>query len=307
MLVVPFWVAGFAASLEASVVVLAPNRLALVGAADVVGVAVVGVAWACVVAAVPKRAPAGFVSVVALTPPPNRAPAVVAATGAAVDAAVVVGFAPNKPPAAAVAGVDVAGAEVVTAPPKRPPAGAEPGAEVAGAAVLAPNRVAAPEPAAACVEGVAWVVVAAVFAPPNRPPEAGAVVAAGLPPKSPPEAGAVLVWAPPKRPDDVGAVVLGWAARAAGLAPPPKRLDTAGDCAVVFWNKLDPAGFAEPAGGAPAGVVDARENMGFAGVAAVAGIAPCAVAELAALFPNKPLPVLAKRPAAGAAEVVAAP
>lgn len=69
----------------------------------------------------------------------------------------------------------------------------------------------------------------------------------------------------------------------------------------MFPKRLDPPGFEESAGGAPAGVVDGRENVGFAGVAvgAVLGV-------VEAPLLNKEFPVLAKSPPAGAAEVVAA-
>lgn len=89
---------------------------------------------------------------------------------------------------------------------------------------------------------------------------------------------------------------------AAGFAPNKDDADV-GCCAPAFPNRPDPAGL-ETAGGAPAGVVDANENIGFAGVAAGAVVGAEAAAPLV-LFPNRELPVLAKRPDAGAVEVVA--
>jgi hypothetical protein len=74
-------------------------------------------------------------------------------------------------------------------------------------------------------------------------------------------------------------------------------------------NKLEPAGFeASAAGGAPAGVVDARENIGFAGVDVGAELEGGAREPdvVAVLLPKREFPVLAKRPAAGAEVVVVA-
>lgn len=89
---------------------------------------------------------------------------------------------------------------------------------------------------------------------------------------------------------------------AAGFAPNRDDADEDG-CAPAFPNRPLPAGLDTP-GGAPAGVVDANENMGFAGVAAGTAVGAEEAAPLG-LFPNRELPVLAKRPDAGAAEVVA--
>jgi hypothetical protein len=125
---------------------------------------------------------------------------------------------------------------------------------------------------------------------PNNPPEAGAAVEAGFAPNSaePPELGAP----PPKSPDDAGALlvaVLGFAAppnRPPAPAPPwaPPALPP---------NRPDEEDFGASAGGAPAGVVDGSENMGFAGVdeeAAPKGEAAGAwlVAPPAGLLPNRP-------------------
>jgi hypothetical protein len=185
-------------------------------------------------------------------------------------------------------------------------------AVAAGVALLAAAcdvaGVAAPEPNNVAALGAEDPVVAAGF-PPNNPPaevvagvdDAGAVVAAGVDPKRPPLAGAgvdavvaagefVVAGLAPKR--ELGAALAslcapaagGWVAVApsagvedadAGFEPnrPPeelpaeaKRLDTG--ALVVSW------------GGAPAGVVEARENRGLAGVAILAADPlDCVVAE----------------------------
>jgi hypothetical protein len=131
---------------------------------------------------------------------------------------------------------------------------------------------------------------------------------AGLAPKSPP-AGALLAACapPPKRPPGVAeAVVLGWteAEVVADFAAFPKRPDDPVDaCAPVLPNS-PPAGFAASVGGAPAGVVDGREKVGLAGVAAPvvafpnrpdAGAAEVVAVEvwLALFWPNKPVVLLA--------------
>lgn len=129
----------------------------------------------------------------------------------------------------------------------------------------------------------------AVFELPKSPPDAGAAVVAGLVPNIPPLAGAL-----------VAAGCVAGAVVAAGLAPNKDEVEV-DCCAPALPNKPVPAGLDTP-GGAPAGVVEASENMGFAGVAAVAAVG--AEGDALGLFPNRELPVLAKRPDAGAAEVV---
>lgn len=84
----------------------------------------------------------------------------------------------------------------------------------------------------------------------------------------------------------------------AGLLPPKSPPEAPDGCEDALPNRLDPTGLEESIGGAPAGVVEARENAGFAGVAADV------VAAGVVLFPNNELPVLANMPEAGAAEVV---
>lgn len=306
VLVVAGLAASLLASLLASVAGFAPNKLLAEAGAELdagaevvvdapvaaVVVAAEPVAW--LLAAAPNKPPAGFgvdVSVEGLGAPPKRPPAVVVAAGVVAEAVVVAGLAPNSPPVVVV--VELAGAaEVVAPPPKRPPDGAELGVEVAEAAGLAPNREVV---VAAGVELPPWVVAGAApsgFAP-NSPPEvgAGAGADAGLAPKSPP-AEALLpdCAAPPKRPPGVAeAVVLGWAEEAevaAGLAPFPKRPDAPEDAWAPVLPNSPPAGLAASVGGAPAGVVDGKEKVGLAGVAAPV-----------VAFPNKP--------DAGAAEEVA--
>lgn len=147
--------ADLAASLLASVVGFAPNRLlAAAGVEPAAGAVVVVVApvVAVVVAAepagwldagAPNRPPTGFKvddSVDGLGAPPKRLPALVeVVVGAAVEVVVVAGLFPNNPPAVVVAEAPEA-AEVVAPPPKRPLADVEPGIVVAGAAGLAPNK-----------------------------------------------------------------------------------------------------------------------------------------------------------------------
>lgn len=66
----------------------------------------------------------------------------------------------------------------------------------------------------------------------------------------------------------------------------------------------------ESVGGAPAGVVDGKESMGLAGVAAgafIVGIALWPVEAPVPVFPNSELPVLAKSPGAGAVVVGVVP
>lgn len=231
---------------------------------------------------------------------PKRLLVLVVVPGAADDAAVVAGLLPNKPPLGAVVEVDAEGADVAAALPKSPPPGAAfvVGVEAAG---LAPNSelaVDAPE-VAAWVEGAVWAVEPAALEleVPNRPPEDGADVAAGLFPNRPVE-GVLPACAPAKRPEPVVVVVAGCVEEVVvvlGFAPNRLEVEVAG-WALAGWKRLEAAGFEESAGGAPAGVVDARENIGLAGV--VAGAAPWVVAGL--LFAKSELPVLANRPEAGA-------
>lgn len=101
----------------------------------------------------------------------------------------------------------------------------------------------------------------------------------------------------------------------AGFAPPNKLEVPLDACAPVFPNN-PPVGFAESAGGAPAGVVDGKAKVGLAGVAAPEAAFPkrfvgaeevVAVAAWLTLFwPNRPAPLLVveelpppKRPVAG--------
>lgn len=74
--------------------------------------------------------------------------------------------------------------------------------------------------------------------------------------------------------------MLGWveeAEVAAGLAPFPKRPDAPDDAWAPVLPNSPPAGLAASIGGAPAGVVDGKEKVGLAGVAAPV-----------VAFPNKP-------------------
>lgn len=220
--------------------------------------------------------------------PPNRLLDVVAAVVVGAEDA---GVAPNIVLLVAGAGADVAGvvvADGAAAPPKRLPAGL--GAEAADVKRLG---------AAAVLAGAAALVVAACSAGfwPNRlevvvgVAAAGCVVAAEAPPKIPPvvevadsgflpnmlpallgAAAGVLELACENR--LLPAVVAGCVA---GVLP--KRLVLGASppaCAKVFSvgvgafeaccpNILDAAGLDEFAGGAPAGVVEAK-NIGFAGV-----------------------------------------
>lgn len=97
-------------------------------------------------------------------------------------------------------------------------------------------------------------------------------------------------------------VVLGCVVEAevvAGFAP--NKPDVVG-WLLVLLNRLEAAAFGSD-GGAPAGVVEAKENKGLAGVAAVAVVGVVEVAVAAPLFPNNELPVLANMPDAGAVVV----
>lgn len=176
---------------------------------------------------------------------------------------------PNKPLGVDAAGAaDDVGVEVAGLPPPNKPA-AEPvvALDVGGAGVL-PNS-----PAAGAGVVVAVAAGAAGLLAPKSPPAVAVAALAGdlVPNRAVPLLGGLLpVFAAPKM---LGAGVV---VEAAGAA----------------------AGFDASVGGAPAGVVDAAANMGFAGVAAAAaGCAP------PVLFPKSELPVLAKGPAAGAPDV----
>lgn len=241
---------------------LAPNKLevAAAGAADPAGailaapsvagaavvVAVVAAGWEDA-AGVPKRddvgfeleaSPAGFV--------PNKDVEVAAgAAGAAVEAAG--GLAAKRFVEAGAAGV--AEGACALAPPNKPPAGAAAGVDVAAAAGLAPNKPPAAG-AAGLVSGALAVVVEVVG---KRPPEVAAGAAGLLAPNKPPGAAAVV--------------------GAAGLFMPPNSDDpVVAGWADGFPNRLGPVVLELPAGGAPAGVVEGRENKGFAGVAVAAAV-----------------------------------
>lgn len=138
--------AGFAASLEASVVALLPNRLvAGAGAVDVAGAAVVAVAALLAGAAVEAAAV------------PNSPPAGLAAS--------VAGFCPNNPPAAGVAVVEAAVVVAVLFPNML---------AVGAALVVAPEVAAGAAPNRPLETGAVEDVVAAGLAPKREP----AVVAA---------------------------------------------------------------------------------------------------------------------------------
>ena len=85
----------------------------------------------------------------------------------------------------------------------------------------------------------------------------------------------------------------------AGFAPAPKRPVEEAEFNCVP-NRPDPAGLLSE-GGAPAGVVDGRKDIGFAGVAVAAGGAD-EVGVLPPLLANSEFPVLANKPDAGAAD-----
>jgi hypothetical protein len=215
-------------------------------------------------------------------PPPNRDDAALGAEASAEEVAagvdaVVVGAPPKR-----LGFAEAAPAAGVLPPPKRPEAGwPAAGFSAAGlsAAGLAPNSELAVEAGAA-----AGVAAGVAPAPPNKPLAAGAAGAAGLaPPNSPEEAGAAA-------PAAAGCAV-DPAAVVAGLAP-PKRLEAL-EVPEAAGKSPPEAGFDESAGGAPAGVVEGRENIGFAGVAAVADVEGAAAwvdGAAAALLPKRPPP-----------------
>ena len=160
--------------------------------------------------------------------------------------------------------------------------------EAAGVLVAAPPNIFAGV-AELLAGGAAMDGVELPPAFPKSPPVDGAELAAGFAPNKPPPPLAVL--APPKRPE-VGAVVVCSVVVLGFDAAPPAKLPNA------F------AGLEESIGGAPAGVVDGRENVGFAGVAVVVvGVADWVLGAFSFLFPNSELPVLANRPEAGEADV----
>ena len=166
---------------------------------------------------------------------------------------------------------------------------------------MAPNAVVVFADVPGCDVGAAWEVGAPALA---KSPPVGAAVDAGLAPKSPPPAPEVACEAPkspPPPPEDVVAAACAACAdpdESDFAAPDPKSpVDDPACWPLLLPNMLVEAGFGESAGGAPAGVVDARENMGFAGVVAVAvGVVPWLLELLPALFGNKEFPELAKRP-----------
>lgn len=95
----------------------------------------------------------------------------------------------------------------------------------------------------------------------------------------------MLAGAPPKSPGPEEAAVVDGVA--AVFAAPPNRPDAElAPELPVLAKRLAPVGLGGSAGGAPAGVVDARENMGFAGVVAVV-VARVVPGALTPLFPNK--------------------
>lgn len=253
-----------AVAAAAGVAGLAPNKLeAAAGAADaadaagaalagpsVAGaaavVAVVAAGWQDV-AGVPKRDEAGFEASPAGLP--NKDVEVAAGAAGAAEAVVEAagGLAANRFPAAGAAGV--AEGACVAAPPNKPPAGAVAGVDVAATAGLGPNKL--PAAGAAGLVSVALAIVVEVVG--KRPPEVAAGAVGLLVPNNPPGAAAVV--------------------DAAGLFKPPNSDDpVVAGWADGFPNRLGPVVLELSTGGAPAGVVEGRENKGFAGVAAAAAV-----------------------------------
>lgn len=209
---------------------------------------------------------------------------------------VAAGLLPKRPlDEGAVVAVDEAGAVVpALVPPNSPPlvVAVDDGAVVAVVdAGFAPNR-APPAPVAAGMlpEAAEAAGVLLAAAPPKRPP-ADVPVDAGLAPNKPPAEELAPDCPPPNSPPLAGAAEV-----AVLAAPPPNAAPNA-----------DAEDFEESAGGAPAGVVDAREKSGLAGVAAGAPVDelpvwPLADVASADLFPKSELPELANRPEEGAAD-----
>lgn len=312
----PFWVVSLGSSLlalslfVASVAGLEPNKPpavevgAAVGAAVDAGAAAAGWAGADAAAVAPNREDAGLAAAVEPAWPPNRPPAAEVTAGVAEEVIVVAGLFPNSPPVVplAVAGVDeVVVAELAAVPPKRlllvvVEAGA---VEPTVPAAFAPNNELVDPAVAVAGPDVAEVDGVLLAGAPNKPPAGAPVVAAGLLPKRLPAEDPPPDCAPAKSPGAAGAADVE-ADEVVGCAALPKSPPAA-------VPAVD-AGFDESVGGAPAGVVDGRENMGLAGVAAVAVVGVVlSVFELGvvlALFPNKELPELANKPDEGAAAVV---
>lgn len=186
--------------------------------------------------------------------------------GLGVDDAVDVGAFPNKPPA--VAGVAVVADDDV----------------VAGAAGLLPKS---PPAAVDVATGVGVAAKLLVAPPPKSPPlfavEASVVVGVPCPKRPPPLLGVVETWPPPNSPA-ADEVAVGFCTKAVLLL----------DAVLPATAPKDAvAGLEESAGGAPAGVVEAKANKGFAGVDA-AGVGVLLAPSV--LFPNKELPVFANKP-----------
>lgn len=172
---------------------------------------------------------------------------------------------PNSPPdegVLAAGAFEGAAEEAAKPPPNRlPPVVAVVDVEAFGAddvAGFAPKR----EPAVPAVLVAAGAVVAAgvpalAAAPKRFPPEAVEAAVADLFPNRPPPEALFADCVFPKSPPEAGAAEDG--AVEFGFAPEP--------------NKVVPedADLERSTGGAPAGVVDGRENRGLAGVAAGAG------------------------------------
>lgn len=218
-------------------------------------------------------------------------------------------MAAKSPPAAGVAvvGTVAAGMAPVDAGCEVPDAAGAPKSDGAGLTAAAlvedckfPNVPPAVDDAARVADVVG--VEAAGLLPLNNPPKAPGVVPAA--------AGAVGLFAA-NSPPGVDVAELAGAFAANKFDPPPGALLLAcprpksPDARVVV--ACDAAGAAdldESTGGAPAGVVDASKNMGFAGVAAT--VASWLAGVLSVLFPKSERPALGNRPTAGASDVVGA-
>ena len=168
--------------------------------------------------------------------------------------------------------------------PKSPPdagavvAGVEDAAVLAG---LAPKREGPPALAVAGVDDAGCELLEAL-PPPKRPEDVPPVLAGGFAPKRPdePPVPPAADCCPPNRPEEAGAAVVEGADDSVPLglaAPPPKSPPADGAGFAAAFPKRPPAGLPVSAGGAPAGVVDGRDIVGFAGVA---------FESVADLFPN---------------------
>lgn len=203
------------------------------------------------------------------------------------------GGAPNSDEAGLAAAVVVEGCAFENKPPAvDDAAGAVDTVGVEAAGLLLANKPPAAPVVAPDVEGAGVLVAAA----PAKSPPAGA--AGLLAPKSPPAVDA---------PDVAGVLAPNRALPPLGgllpVCPPPKSPGVEVD--VVCAAAGAAADLDESVGGAPAGVVDASENEGLAGVAAAVAVWPPGV--LSALFPKSELPVLANMPEDGAPDAEGVP